>query len=179
MWHFQFFLFLFYCTHCLANNDKNPPSISESEKKINGNLKIVCYFTNWSFYRRHSAKYTQENIDEKLCTHIVYAFAVLDPSTLTIQINDPFTDIRNKLYEKVTGLKRKGVKVLIAFGGGRDSKDVNKYQRLLSDRSARQNFIISVKEFIERHNFDGLDLDLEVSAIEASNDLRIHFICDS
>lgn len=167
------FVFLLYGRHCDRNDDKNQPSANEYEKKFNVDFKIICYFTNWSFYRRDSGKYTPENIDEKLCTHIIYAFAVLDPNTLTIQINDPFTDIRNNFYEKVTDLKRNGVKVLIAVGGGADSKDVNKYKRLLSDGNARQNFVVSVKEFTEKYNFDGLDLDLEVSLTE-SNDLEFH-----
>lgn len=146
--------FLVYGGHSLQNNE------------IVGDFKIVCYFTNWSFYRRDSRKYTPENIDEKLCTHIVYAFAVLDPDTLSIQIKDQFTDINNKLYEKVTALRQKGINVLLAIGGGTDSKDVNKYTRLLTDRNARHNFTNSVTKFLEKHNFGGLDLDLEVSSIE-------------
>ena len=43
--------------------------------------KVVCYFTNWAWYRPGQGKYKPENIDSDLCTHIVYGFAVLDRTT--------------------------------------------------------------------------------------------------
>ena len=52
-----------------------------------------------------------EDIDPKLCTHVIYAFAVLDPNTHSIKLHDPWADIDNKFFEKVTALKKKGVKV--------------------------------------------------------------------
>ena len=65
-----------------------------------------------------------------------------------------------EFYEKITGFKQLGVKVLIALGGWNDSAD-DKYSRLVNDASARQKFINNVLNFIEEHNFDGLDLDWE------------------
>lgn len=40
--------------------------------------KLVCYFTNWSRYRTGAGKFLPENIDPFLCTHLVYAFAILN-----------------------------------------------------------------------------------------------------
>lgn len=40
-------------------------------------FRVVCYFTNWSQYRRGLGKFTPENIDPFLCTHLIYAFAFL------------------------------------------------------------------------------------------------------
>ena len=60
----------------------------------------------------------------------------------------------------MTSLKRYGVKVLIALGGWNDSAG-NKYSRLVNDAAARQRFISNVIQFMEQHNFDGLDLDWE------------------
>lgn len=52
-----------------------------------------------------------EDIDPELCTHVIYAFAVIDPNTYTMKMHDSWADIDNHFYEKVTALKQKGVKV--------------------------------------------------------------------
>lgn len=60
-----------------------------------GYFKIVCYFTNWAWYRRGIGKYVPEDIDPDLCTHIVYGFAVLDYENLVIKAHDSWADFDN------------------------------------------------------------------------------------
>jgi chitinase len=67
-----------------------------------------------------------------------------------------FTDF----YHKVTELRSRGIKVLIALGGWNDSLG-DKYSRLVNSLSARANFVTTIVEFIEKYSFDGLDLDWE------------------
>ena len=55
----------------------------------------MCYFTNWAWYRPGLGKYRAEDVDPELCTHIVYGFAVLDYSSLTIKPHDSWADIDN------------------------------------------------------------------------------------
>lgn len=144
-------LFVIFLAICIA--------LIEARKE----KKIFCYFTNWSSTRSGVGKYTPENIDAKLCTHMLYAFAILNETTMEIQSQDEQTDITNKLYEHVTALKSYGIKVLISLGGWGDSGGAAKYRRLLTDDVAQSVFISSVIIFLRKHNFDGLDLDLEVS----------------
>ncbi|XP_055296592.1 probable chitinase 10, partial [Sitodiplosis mosellana] len=149
----------FCCSDCFVQR----PSRSKTRKIESGVLfyKTVCYFTNWSFYREGNGKFVPEDIDSNLCTHVVYSFAVLDSDSLTIKVQEPQID--NQLYERITELRNKGVKVSVALGGGADSEG-EKYGRLLSDANARNNFITNVIDFIQQHNFQGLDLDLEYPA---------------
>ena len=66
-------------------------------------------------------------------------------------------------YQKLTNLKRRGVKVTLAIGGWNDSQG-DKYSRLVNSPEARRRFIEHAVKFIEKHNFDGLDLDWEYPA---------------
>lgn len=70
--------------------------------------------TNWSWYRQEAGKFVPEDIDPELCTNVIYAFAVIDPETNTIKMQDKWADEDNHFYEKVTALKKKGVKVWIS-----------------------------------------------------------------
>ena len=35
----------------------------------------MCYYTNWSTYRRGDGQFSIQDIDPHLCTHIIYSFA--------------------------------------------------------------------------------------------------------
>ena len=115
-------------------------------------------------------------MDPDLCTHIVYGFAVLDSNTLTIKPHDTWADIDNsktytnyfravrllitEYYTKLTDYKKRGVKVSLAIGGWNDSEG-DKYSRLVNSPEARRRFTRHVVNFLQKYNFDGLDLDWE------------------
>lgn len=111
-------------------------------------------------YRKGIAKYTPDDINYQLCTHIIYAFAALDPSELTIRSRDSKADIKNKFYEHVAALGREGVKVSLSLGGWSDSEG-DKYSRLVRSPSARKRFVGHAIEFLKKYGFSGLDLDWE------------------
>ncbi|GAB0096498.1 Probable chitinase 10 [Sergentomyia squamirostris] len=133
---------------------------AELSNEVQGDFKVVCYFTNWAWYRQGGGKFVPEDIDPELCTHIVYGFAVLNRDTLTIQPHDSWADTDNKFYERVVAFKKKGLKVTVAIGGWNDSAG-DKYSRLVLSPTARSRFVKHVREFIEKYGFDGLDLDWE------------------
>ena len=63
-------------------------------------LKIVCYYSNWAVYRPGLAKFTPQNINPYLCTHIIYAFGGLS-SKYELKAFDPYNDInQGKHLEK-------------------------------------------------------------------------------
>lgn len=57
--------------------------------------KVVCYMTNWAFYRKAEGKFVPEHLDVRLCTHIIYAFASLDPEQLMLKEFDSWADLDN------------------------------------------------------------------------------------
>lgn len=103
-------------------------------------------------------KLTPDMIDTKLCTHVIYKYVILDDTTLTMKVRD--TDVDMDMYKKILDLKKHGIKVLIAFGGKKDSIGT-KYGKLLTDDTVRKTFIDSVMKFFDLYKFDGLDLVLE------------------
>lgn len=60
-------------------------------------------------------------------------------------------------YGKITGLREKGVKVILGVGGLKDS-DNDKWDRMATDREHRKAFINSALKVLRRWNFDGLQL---------------------
>ena len=76
-------------------SEDSPAESTETDREISGDFKIVCYFTNWAWYRPGEGKYRAETVEPDLCTHIVYGFAVLDQSSLTIKPHDTWADIDN------------------------------------------------------------------------------------
>jgi len=139
-----------------------PPAIVDPDKvsPLSGYYKVVCYFTNWAWYRRGIGRYLPEHIDHTLCTHVVYGFAVLDYSELVIRAHDSWADYDNRFYERVVAYKKRGLKVLLALGGWNDSAG-DKYSRLVNSAASRKKFIDHAVRFIEKYDFDGLDLDWE------------------
>ena len=56
---------------------------------------LLTDYENWSFYRKGEGKMVPEDIDPSLCTHIMYGFATLNPTTLLLEVFDPWADITN------------------------------------------------------------------------------------
>ena len=55
--------------------------------------RMVCYYTNWSGYRQGLGKYTPDNVDATLCTHIMYSVAFVANNKISVQ--DSWLDIDN------------------------------------------------------------------------------------
>lgn len=110
-----------------------------------------------------------DNIDTKLCTHLVYAFADLDETTFKIKPNNPAVDIDQEFYRKFTGLKSQNpsLKTMLAVGGWVDSNINDKYSQLVASRENIDVFVGSVVSLLKEYGFDGLDMDWEYPKSDA------------
>ena len=127
--------------------------------------QVVCYWGTWANYRPKAGKFTPEDVDPFLCTNLIYSFAGLDGKTWRIRSLDPWMDLADNYgldgFGKATSLKLSNpeLKVTLAVGGWNEGS--KKYSEMAGDPKKRKTFVDSVVEFLEEHNFDGLDLDWE------------------
>ncbi|XP_076310082.1 uncharacterized protein LOC143225125 isoform X2 [Tachypleus tridentatus] len=129
-------------------------------KRDPSDMKIVCYYSNWSVYRPGLAEFTPQNINPFLCTHLIYAFAALDKD-YDIRPYDPYNDIEQGNYKKFVGLKSYNpeLKTMIAVGGWNEGSE--RFSQMVADYTNRQHFIHSVIRYLREYGFDGLEVDWE------------------
>lgn len=116
---------------------------------------VVAYVPNWGDLAAFA-----ETIDYAKITHIDVAFEnpVDDEGNLSFEIKNEA--LVKKAHEK-------GVKVLISIGGGLASgnKELLKRYFYLLSPSKRAGFVQKLAEYVEKHDFDGLDVDIEGPSI--------------
>lgn len=58
-------------------------------------IKVVCYYQDWSVYYKTKYTFTPKNIDAKLCTHLIYAFARFANDSISLEPFDSYQAIDN------------------------------------------------------------------------------------
>ncbi|XP_067913398.1 acidic mammalian chitinase-like isoform X2 [Heterodontus francisci] len=125
--------------------------------------KLVCYFTNWA-HKRGDCKFLPEDINPKLCTHLIYAFAIIGNNhQIVAQQKDD-----EELYISFNNLKKRNpnLQTLLSIGGWNFGTE--KFTAMVSSKETRLIFIKSVIEFLRKKGFDGLDLHWEYPAFNRS-----------
>ncbi len=117
--------------------------------------RIVAYVPNWVNLNSFS-----ETIDYAKLTHINIAFE--NPTNAE---GDLSFNTKNPVL--IAKAQTNGVKVLISIGGGSASGNktlLNRYFNLLNETN-RAGFATKLADYVSRHGFDGLDVDIEGPSI--------------
>ena len=132
--------------------------------------RVVGYFPDWTYGRDAKCRYTVEDIDPMLFTHLNFAFARVDGGDRkapTFKLA-PFdkTDLGpTGQYARFVALKKKNpkLKVLLSVGGWTHSDPPNDwiFSTMADSADGRKQFIDSAIKYLRENGFDGLDLDWE------------------
>ncbi|XP_076235084.1 chitinase-3-like protein 1 [Calliopsis andreniformis] len=124
--------------------------------------KIVCYHGRWSVYRPGLGKFDINDIDPRLCTHMIYSFIGISTDG-SIHTLDSWADLSDGLdgFGKFTRLRQlsPGTKAMVAVGGWNEGS--TKFSQVVSNPGTRAQFVQNVVNFLRQYNFDGFDVDWE------------------
>ncbi|XP_064598526.1 chitotriosidase-1-like [Liolophura sinensis] len=129
------------------------------------NYLAVCYFTNWAPMKLSpEARLPIQDINPHLCTHLIFAFAKVDPENLTLAATDPYDETKNGVkgnYAHFTDLKRRNpkLKTVLSIGGAKYSGEG--FHTVIENRDSRVTFARNCITYIRDREFDGLDVDWE------------------
>ncbi|KAJ8299410.1 hypothetical protein KUTeg_023470 [Tegillarca granosa] len=127
--------------------------IDFGQRLITCKYRRVCYHTSWSQNYSGLGRFVPQDIDPRLCTHLIYAYGKLQNNRILTLLDN---DIENfKIFNDLKyGYPE--LKTLLAIGGW--SAGSYEFTKTVESSSNRQVFISSTISFLREHNFDGLDL---------------------
>ncbi|KAK7112902.1 chitinase-3-like protein 1 [Littorina saxatilis] len=129
-------------------------------------FRRVCYFTNWSRdLQQAGARFRLTDVEPFLCTHLVYAFAAVQPSNsslapiVTLLAEGQQEELQR--YRDFNALKKVNaeLRTMLSVGG---SIQANKdFVQVVSSDSGRKRFAANSVMYLRTYGFDGLDIDWE------------------
>ncbi|XP_072158969.1 probable chitinase 10 isoform X1 [Bemisia tabaci] len=162
----QIALFLGACAVTYVSSDAQPAAAAQP-------FHVMCYYDERAGIDRGNdqGKVTPKNLlsgaQAEYCTHLIYGFAIVGNDSKSIQVRSAKSE---ELYKDLTALKAKGINTLIALGGAEDSKNFEKYVKLVTNVDNRKAFVESVVAFLSKHKFDGLLLQWEYPVCRDGSD---------
>ena len=151
---------VFFCTALLL---LRPPAgaIPSSETDTAGTDTYTCpehtvvgYYAGWASYQG----YQPADIPAHLLTHINYAFAMIDPDTGTLVLDNPQQDQKNFSALRALREEYPHLKLMLSVGGWDYSTHFSDVAATAAGRAA---FAHRCASLLSEHGLDGIDLDWE------------------
>lgn len=145
--------------------DIHPPREPDRDTRRQS-IRRIGYFASWTAY---GGRYSIDRVPAEQLTHLLYAFAGLNPDG-AVYWADPWIDIEREARPaggqgggNLSGVARlrernPGLRVYVSLGGWTGSRY---FSVVAGDPRRRAVFCESVLAFLQRHDFDGVDLDWE------------------
>ena len=138
---------------CMAALLLGTPTEAE-ERTYSAGGEAVGYYAGWAAYQG----FTPDQIPAEHLTQINYAFAQIDPGTLTLALENPTHDKKNLAALRQLRKKHPHLKLLISVGGWSDSQY---FSDAAATAARRESFAASCVDFVVEQGLDGVDLDWE------------------
>lgn len=118
----------------------------------------VCYFPNWSPLKNvSSARLGVAGINPNLCSHLMYAFVMID-SNIEIFPTEP-DDLKGN-YKAFNDLKMGHDTVTMLSVGGQLNSERG-FQLASYTEETRRKFARNIINYVRKYGFDGIDIDWE------------------
>ena len=138
---------------CMTALLMGTPAEAEQRTYDGGDI-VVGYYAGWAAYQ----SYTPDQIPAEHLTQINYAFARIDPDTLTITLENEAHDQKNLAALRQLRKEHPHLKLLISVGGWSDSQY---FSDAAATAARREAFAASCVDFMVAQGLDGVDLDWE------------------
>lgn len=125
------------------------------------NGRSIAYYQVSNVRERQCNRITPAQINTTGLTHLVLAFASIDPESFKMIPADP-GDV--DIYREFAALKSSTLQTWVAVGGwafNDPGSTQMTWSDLVSSSSSRAIFISSLKAFLSEHGFQGIDIDWE------------------
>lgn len=115
---------------------------------------VVGYYAGWSSYQGYHAS----DIPAHLLTHINYSFAMIDPDSGTLALDNPSQDEKNFADLRALREEYPHLKLILSVGGWDYSAH---FSDVAATAAGRADFAQSCAELLASYDLDGIDLDWE------------------
>ncbi|UNI17268.1 Chitinase [Purpureocillium takamizusanense] len=121
----------------------------------------AAYYPSWRAYKDK----TPASLDVESMTHVFYAFIGVNEDG-SLKLLDEYADLQKPTdgqqgcLAALAELKRRHphIKTLVSVGGANASAE---FPALAAREQSRRTFAAQIREFCDRHSFDGVDVDWE------------------